>query len=168
MNDEWMMIIDANRSIFVDPVVGVVNIVNNILISEPEGDLLLGVLNGVRAVADVSASDDAEISSDSSGTGLRGVSGTEEDSAGGDCVLAFPDHADDGAREHVLDEGGEEGSGTEILVVFLKEFSGGVDQLESSEEESSLLEPADDLANESSLDTVGLDHDVGSLSVNGV
>jgi hypothetical protein len=124
-----MMIIDVNRSIFVHPVVGVLHIVNNILISEPESDLLLGVLNGVRAVADVSASDDAEISSHSSWTGLYGVGGTDEDSAGGDGVLVFPNHIDNRAREHLLDEGGEEGSGTEILVVFLKEFFGGVDQL---------------------------------------
>ena len=117
---------------------------------------------------DIPASDDAEVSSDGSRTGLGGVGGTEECSADGDCILAFPDDADDGAGEHVLDEGGEEGSGTEVFVVFLKKFLGGIDELEGSQEESSLLEPRDDLANESSLDTVGLDHDVGSLSVGGV
>lgn len=39
--------------------------------------------------------------------------------------LTLPDHGDDGARLHVLDEGGEEGLGGEVAVVRLEEFLRG-------------------------------------------
>lgn len=49
-----------------------------------------------------------------------------------------------------------------------QEFPGRSDELEGSEVVSLLLESSNDGANESSLDTVGLYHDVGSLLVSNV
>ncbi len=116
-------------------------------------------------MADVSSSDDAEISSDGSGVGLEGISGTEKDSSGSNGVLAFPDHTDNGARKHVLDEVGEERSLLEVLVVLLEKLLGGVDELKGSEVVSLLLKPGNNGTNKSSLDAVRLDHDVGSFLV---
>lgn len=140
------MIIDVNRS-FVDPVMGVMLPINNLTLAEPERNLFVSILDGVRTVANVPSSDDAEISSDGSRAGLEGVSGTEKDSSGGDGGLALPDHTDNGARKHVLDEMGEEGSLLEVLVVLLEKLLGGVDELEGPEVVSSLLEPGNDGAN---------------------
>jgi len=49
--------------------------------------------------------------------------------------------------------------------VLLEVLAGSVDELQGDEFESTLLKTADDVADESPLDTVGLDHDVGALSV---
>lgn len=42
---------------------------------------------------------------------------------------------------------------------------GGVGELEGNKLEASSLEPGEDLSNKSSLDSIRLDHDVGSLLV---
>ncbi len=48
--------------------------------------------------------------------------------------------------------------------MLLEEFSGRLGEFECSEVVSLLLETGNDGSNESSLNTVGLDHDVGSFS----
>ena len=68
---------------------------------EPEGNLLLGVLNAVGAVADVAADIDGVVTTDGAGGGGQGVGGTEDGAAGLDDVLALPDHGADGAAQHV-------------------------------------------------------------------
>lgn len=52
---------------------------DDIAILEPEGNLLLGVLDGVRAVADVAADVDGVVATDGAGGGGKGVGGTEKD-----------------------------------------------------------------------------------------
>ena len=145
---------------FVDPGVSVVFPVNDIL-SEPEFDFLLSVLSWVGAVADVSSGNNAEITSDCSGVWGKGVSGTEKHSSGGNNSDSFPAHADNGAWEHIGDKSREEGSLGKIGIVLLKKFFRGCHHLKGSEVVSLLFESGDDVSNESSLDTVGLDHDVG-------
>jgi hypothetical protein len=72
-----------NLRLLVDPVVlGGLPAVELVLL-EPESNLLLGVLDGVGTVADVA------------------VGGTEKGTAGLDGVTALPDHGADGARVHV-------------------------------------------------------------------
>lgn len=68
---------------------------------EPEGNLLLGVLDAVGAVADVAADIDGVVTTDGAGGGGQGVGGTEDGAAGLDGVLALPDHGADGAAQHV-------------------------------------------------------------------
>lgn len=77
---------------------------------EPQGDLLLGILHRVGAVADVSPNIDGEVASNGSGGRLTGLGGSEHLAASGNGTLAFPDHAAHRARDHVADEPGEEGS----------------------------------------------------------
>lgn len=61
---------------------GVVVPGDDLLLAEPELDLLLGVLNGIRTVADVPAGDDAVVSPDGSGVGVQWVGGSEDLPAG--------------------------------------------------------------------------------------
>ena len=49
---------------------------------EPEGNLLLGVLNAVGAVADVAADIQGEVATDGAGGRGQGVGGTEESWSG--------------------------------------------------------------------------------------
>jgi len=68
---------------------------------EPQGNLLLAVLDRVGAVAHVAADVERVVATD--GTGRRGerVGGAEDGAAGLDGVAAFPDHGADGAGAHV-------------------------------------------------------------------
>lgn len=69
--------------------------------SEPEGNLLLGVLDGVGTVADVAADVQGVVATDGAGSGGQGVGGAQDGAAGLDGVLALPDHGADGAAQHV-------------------------------------------------------------------
>jgi len=106
--------------LFVNPLVAIKGVVKNTL-GEPEGNLLFGGLDSVRAVADVHADLDGEVATDGAGGGVGGVGLAEHLAAGLDGTLANPDHAADGAGEHVLDQLGEEGALGEVSVVLKRE-----------------------------------------------
>ena len=54
----------------------------------------------------------------------------------------------------------------EIDVMLFDVFFGGLHKLHGNEFEATLLEPLDDVPNESALDTIGLHHDEGSFLKN--
>ena len=130
---------------------------------EPVGDLGVGGLDGVGTVTDVAADVDAEVTTDGAWLGLEGLGGTEHLAAGKDGVVTLPDHGADGAGGSVVDETAEEALGGQIGVVLLEVGTAWGAELHGAKLESLVLEASDDLTNESSLDTIGLDHDEGSL-----
>jgi hypothetical protein len=66
-------------SLLVDPA-GLSGLVaDNIAVLEPESDLLLGALDGIGAVADVSADIDGKVTADGTRGGGQRVGGAEED-----------------------------------------------------------------------------------------
>lgn len=71
---------------------------------EPEGNLLLGILDAVGTVADVAANIDGVVTTD--GTWSRGerVGGTEKNSSSLDGITAFPDHGDNRTAQHVYQD----------------------------------------------------------------
>ena len=148
----------------VNPGGGVVLPSAELLWLEPETDLVVGRLDGIGSVDDVTADIDAVITTDGAWCGVEGLGGTEHLSSGEDSVVAFPDHGADGTSAHVVDEATEERLGGEVSVVLLHVGAAWRAELHGDELESLLLESLHNGANESSLDTVGLDHDVGSLS----
>jgi len=148
--------------LLVDPGAGVV-VIGVDTIGEPELDLVLGGLDGIGAMADVAADVDAIITTDGAGERGGGVGLAEHDAASLDGVEALPDHAADGAGRHVLNQTGEELLFLQVSVVLLQVLDGGGLELQGLELEALLFEALDDLANEATLDTVGLDHDVGAL-----
>lgn len=89
--------------LLVDPVVlgGLPGV--ELVLLEPESDLLLGVLDGVGTVADVTADVNGEVTTNGARGGGGGVGGTEEGTAGLDGITALPDHGADGARVHVCE-----------------------------------------------------------------
>lgn len=123
----------------IDPRVDGKTVVDDAL-GEPELDLLLGVLDRVRAVADVHADLNAEIEADGSGGAVGRVGGAEHGTAGLDGVLADNDNGNNGAREHVLEESREEGLLLEVGVVGLEQLLGGLEQLEGGNLEALVLE----------------------------
>jgi hypothetical protein len=159
-----------NDLLFVNPGVGVVaeeTLISNVqnlqyrldlrplgdtLLTEPEVDFLLGVLDAVSknaisisphilqhlysrvgTVADVSADGKGKVTSDGTGGGLQGVGSTQDGSTGLDGVQTLPNHTDDGARVHVLDESGEEGLLLQVLVVRLEVGLTGGTHLQADE-----------------------------------
>ena len=93
-----------------------------------------------------------------------------------DGITALPDHGDDGAGVHVcclnqyrsgftrigcrtLNEASEEGLVLEVGIVGLEVVLAGGGELDGGKLVPALLKALDDGANESTLDTVGLDSD---------
>ena len=76
--------------LLVDPVEGSGLVADGLTLLEPERNLLLGVLDGVGAVADVAADIDGEVTTDGARGGGKGVGSTEDDcstvSASGDTL----------------------------------------------------------------------------------
>ena len=166
--------------LLVDPVVGGLLPALELLRLEPESNLLLGRLDGVRAVADVAAdvlrrthslarlnlktkwqaatpaprkgsTYNGEVTTDGTRLGRKRVGGTEDDTAGLDGVAALPDHGADGAGGHVGDKTGEERLAGEVGVVGLEVLLGSGDELDSCELEATLLEALDDGADQAAL-----------------
>lgn len=71
------------------------------LLSKPEGNLLLGVLDRVGTVADVATDIDGKVTTDRARGRSERVGSSEKDTTLFDGLLAFPNHGSDGARVHV-------------------------------------------------------------------
>lgn len=121
---------------------------------EPKGDLLLGGVDGVRAVADVAADIDGKVTTDGARGGGERVGSTEELAADLDDLLALPDHGADGARAHVGDKTGEEWLVGEVRVVLLEVLLAGGHELDGDELVATLLEASDDGTNKATLRTM--------------
>lgn len=114
----------------------------------------------------------AQVTADGAGGRGEGVGSAEQSAALLDDILALPDHGDNGAGSHVLDQTREEGLALEVLVVLrsarrthlLKVLLACLGELEGHELVATVLEALDDLANETALNAVGLDHDVSWLA----
>lgn len=131
--------------------------VEDLTLLEPKGDLLLGILNRVRSVADVATDLNAEITTDSAGGRLQGVGSTEHLTSSGNGLLALPDHGNDGSAEHVIAKLGEEGLVHEVAIVSLEKLLAGHASLHGGQLVSLCLESGDDIANNTTLNTIGLD-----------
>ena len=147
----------------VNPLAGVAFPGNELLWGEPESDFVVGGLNGIRSVDDVSADIDAVVTTDGTGLRVEGLGGTKHFSSGKDGVVTFPNHSADGAGDHVFDESLEESLGGEIGVVLFHVFLSGLAELHGDELESFSFESLHNGTNESSLDTIGLDHNESSF-----
>jgi len=130
---------------------------------EPQSDLFLRALDGIRAVANVAADSQSVITTDGADGRLQWVGSSKHDAASLHCVQALPDHGNDGSGGHVLNETGEEGLALKVGVVLLKVLWGCVNEFEGDQLEATFFESTDDLADKRALHAVGLDHDVGAF-----
>jgi len=154
--------------LLVDPVVLSALPALDLTLLEPESNFLLGVLDGVGTVADITSDIDGEVTADSTRLGGKRIGGTEEGTAGLDSITTFPDHGADGSAAHILDESREEWLSGEILIVLLEVLFASSHQLDGSEFVATALESRDDRANESTLDAIGLNGNEGLLVRHGV
>ena len=136
----------------------------NLVILEPESDFLVGTFNWITSVNDVSTNINAEISSDGAWLWLVGSCGSQHLSAGGNSVVTFPDHSGNWAWVCVFNESSEETFWTEVRVVLFEVLFAWGGQFQGYEFEAFSFESWDDFSDQSSLDTVWLNHDEGSFS----
>ena len=90
--------IKRRKDSLVDPSGGVVRpVAESLAVGEPESDLGLSGLDGVRSVDDVTANIDAEVATDGAWCGVERLCGTEHFAASDDSIVTFPDHSANGA-----------------------------------------------------------------------
>jgi len=130
---------------------------------EPQGNFLLSGFDGIGSVADVTPDLNAVVTADGTGLGVLGVGLAKHDAASLDDASSLPHHGHDGSGSHVLDESREERLGGQVGVVLLQKLFISLHEFHGNELESLLLKSLDDFTNESTLDTVRLDHDEGPL-----
>ena len=154
----------TRKNSLVDPSGGVVlPVAESLAVGEPESDLGVGGLDGVRAVDDVTADIDAEVATDGAWCGVERLGGAEHFAASDNSVVAFPDHCANGAGCGVIAETSEEWLVGQIAVVLLEVGTAWLAELHADELEAFSLEASEDLTDESSLNAVRLDHDEGSF-----
>jgi len=132
---------------------------------EPEVDLVVGRLDGVGAVADVSADVDAEVTANGAWLRVGWLGCTEHLSASLDGVVSLPNHGANWAGVHVLDKTWEEWLLGQVSVVLLEVLLTWLADLHGDELEALFLEALEDFTDETTLNTVWLNHDEGSLLV---
>lgn len=145
------------QSLLVDPVLGVRLPVKDLALLEPESNLLLGILHRVRSVADIPSDLNAEIAADGARLRSEGVGGAEHLPSGADGLLALPNHAHDGSGHHVIAELREERLLDQVAVVGVEELLSGLTRLHGRELVSLGLEPRDDVADDTALNSIGFD-----------
>ena len=78
-------------------------------------------------------------------------------------LLSFPNHADNRSTHHVISQLGEERLLDKVAVVGVEELLGGLLGLHGGQSVSLGFESVDNVSDDSTLNTIGLDHDVGAL-----
>lgn len=122
------MILGKRAEVLVNPGHGDGVVLGQLLILEPEANLLLGRVHGVGAMANIAANLDAKVSPDGSGQGGGRVGLAQHHAAGLDHVQALPHHGDHGSGAHVLDETGEKWLAGEVGVVLLQKILIGLEK----------------------------------------
>jgi len=150
-------------SLFVEPVFGAGCPLDLFLNGEPEGDLMLGTLRSIRTVADIPADVYAEVTTDGTRLRVQGVGGAQHLASLLHNILTSPYHWNNGSGGHVLDETGEEPTLGQVSVVLLEQLLAGMHKLHGHQFVATGLESLDDFAHQTAMDTIGLNHDKGTL-----
>mmetsp|Transcript_23035 Transcript_23035/g.33724 ORF Transcript_23035/g.33724 Transcript_23035/m.33724 type:complete len:202 (-) Transcript_23035:18-623(-) len=116
-------------------------------------------------MTDITSKINGEISSDRAGFGSQGLGLSKHLASLFDNIHTLPAHAYDGSGGEEIDESTEEFLGAQISVVLRGHFLGGGHHLESHELVSALFETSDDVSDESTLNSIGLDGEEGTLLV---
>jgi len=132
---------------------------------EPESDLLVRGLDRIRSMDDVPSNLNTEVATNGSRLRVGWVCFTQQNSASLNCSQSFPNHWNDGAGRHELDQSGEEWLAGQISIVLLQMLFSWMDKLKGNQFESLLFESLHDFPYNSSLNPVGLHHDEGTLPV---
>uniref|UniRef100_A0A7C9DLT9 Uncharacterized protein n=1 Tax=Opuntia streptacantha TaxID=393608 RepID=A0A7C9DLT9_OPUST len=112
---------------------------------------------------DISADVNGKVTTDGTRLRSQGVGSSNDLPAGGNYTLTLPDHGNNGARNDVLYQTIEEGLRRQVSIVLLGKGAVHIHELQSFQRKTLLLKSADDITDQSSLDTIRLDHDESLL-----
>jgi len=149
--------------LLVDPLLSGLGEAGQLRFVEPQSNLMLGGIHCIRAVTDVPANVDTEVSSDGAWLGCEWVGLSQHLAAHLHHLFTFPHHGDNWSGRHVVDESIEEGLGRQISVMLLQMLLAGRESFDADQFVASLFEPLDDLADQSTVDAIRLDHDEGAF-----
>lgn len=112
--------------LFVNPILVSWGPGDQLLLVEPQSNLLFGRFNSIRAVDDVAANLDAEITTNGAGQGVSWVGSAQHLTAGLDHIKTLPHHGNHWTGVHVVDQTGEKGTARQISIVLLQQFLFGL------------------------------------------
>jgi len=116
-------------------------------------------------VNDVASKIDAEVAADRTGKRLLRISLSHHLTTGQGSVLALPHHRNNRSGGDEVDQLGIKWLVLQVDVMLADVLFGSLHELHGDELEPSLFESLDDVANESTLDAVGLHHDESAVGV---
>ena len=132
---------------------------------EPHLQFVFGTFGRVGSVANIATKIDGEISTDAPWLGVKWLGLSQHLATLLDDILSFPAHADNGSRRKEGSESTEKGLLLQVGIVGFGHFLGGPDHLESDKLVSTLFESGNDITDQSTLDTIGLDSKEGTFLV---
>lgn len=151
--------------LFVDPTEQSWLVLNQLLLLEPQVNLLVGRLDRVGTVTDVSTHVNGKVTSDGTWSRLQWVGGTQDGSTLLHNVLTLPDGGENWTREHVGQQRWEEWLLLQVRVVGSQQGLGWGNKLDTDELVTTVLETTKNGGDEASLDTIWLDSNESSLVV---
>ena len=116
-------------------------------------------------MANIATDVDAKVSSDSTGSGIARLGCSQELTTLGGCIVTLPNHRENWGGLHELNKTTEERLLLEVGIMGFEVGLRWLDKLHSDKLEAFLLESRNDGSAKVALDTIGLDHDEGSLFV---
>merc|ERR1712150_308807 len=134
-------------------------------LGKPQCDLGLGAVNGITAVANIATDIDTQVTTNSARIGVGRVGGSQHEAASFHSSLSLPDHGEHWTHEHVLDQRREELLRRKVGVVLLKMGFGWRAQFHCHQLEPLRLEAGSDVADQTALNAVWLDHDVSHFLI---
>jgi len=162
-----LILLVVPRSLLVDESVVGGGPVDQLFGFEPKSDFLLRGFLRVRAVDDITTQIQAKVTTDRTRQGSLRIGFSHHHSASFGGILAFPNHRHHGTRGHEVTKTLVEGLVLEINVVLLEMLFGSLHELHGDEFEAALLESLDDIADESTLNSIRLHHDESAFGVSG-
>merc|ERR1712168_94100 len=138
-------------------------IVHHLTLLKPQGNFCVRRVHRITSMDDIPTHIDGEITSDGSWFGLQRISLPKHLSSLFHHVLTLPNHGNHGAGGNMADESGEERSWLQVSVMLVQQFFISLQHLHGNEFVSTLLEPLDDISDQSSFHSIRLDHDEGTF-----
>merc|ERR1712168_1150978 len=140
-------------------------IVHYLPLLKPQGNFCVRRVHRITSMDDIPTHIDGEITSDGSWFGFQWISLPKHLSSLFHHVLTLPNHGNHWTRGNMSNETREEGFGTKIAVMQVQQNIVWMQHLQGNEFVSTLLEPLDDISDQSSFHSIRFDHDEGTFHV---
>jgi hypothetical protein len=125
--------------------------VQHFSLSKPKSNFFFSIFDRITSMANITPNFDAKVSTNGSRIRCQRIGSTQHFASSRHGLLAFPHHANDGSRHHILAKLGEKRLLDQICVVSVQKFSSGLLGLKGGELVSLGFEATDNVTNKSTL-----------------